>query len=127
VIISLIRNGMPLVPLHEFEGKQVVIQQWSGTRSNQANRYFHGVVIPAWMDYTGYDKEAMKHWLKYMYAPTVSICIDGKWIDSPKSTAEMTVKEMMVFIDTCIREAAEHGIHIAPPPYNDSFSPIPNE
>ena len=120
---------MPLVPLHEWEGKQVVIKEWSGTRSEQASRYFHGPVVKGWMAYMGYAKEEMKYLLKHWYGPKITIKIKhgGQTIELPKSTADYTSKEMCELVQTCIIEGAKHGIYIAPPPYDDSFSPIPNE
>ena len=48
-MIWLDQNWETMEALKEFEGKrvQVSITEWKNTRSNRANRYYWGVVIPS--------------------------------------------------------------------------------
>lgn len=126
MIISIVRNGQTLVPLTEFEGKTVVIKEWKDNRSGRQNRYWHGVVLPYWMEYTGHSKEEMKHWLKFTYGPMVVITVKRAFGEStlelPKATSDMTTKEMSAFIDACCIGYTEvtNGGKIPPAPYDDS-------
>ena len=121
MILSLVKDGQTLVPLHQYDGKQVVVKEWSESKTNSQLGYFNGVVVEHIRQHTGDDKNYMKYWLKQMFGPKVSVNIDGKWIDVIKSQADYTKKEMVEFIDRCILHAAEfHGVTVPPPPYKGS-------
>lgn len=83
-------------------------------RSNQQNRYFHGVIVPIVSDATGYTLEETKEWLKIKYAPMELQGKDGTTtIGTP--TSGMKKHEMQLFIDNIVVNMAEFGIEIPSP------------
>jgi len=82
-------------------------------RSNQQNRYFHGVILPILSNHLGYFKDEMKVILKYKFLMTESKVV--------KSTSNLTTKEFEDF-NSKIRTWAsvEHCLYI-PKPNEISF------
>lgn len=102
--------------LEKLEGKQVVVtlKQYRRTRSNQQNRYAHGVVFKLIADATGYTVDEAKEAMKWQFLreehdilpPTV------------RSTSSLNTMEMEEFIESCRRWASDFlGLYI----------PLPNE
>ena len=81
-------------------------------RSIGWNRYYWHKVIPAWVDYTGYDKRLMHDVLAWLFLPAV--LDDGTfWRDS---TAGLSPEDFANYVDDCRRFLAEFaGIYIPDP------------
>lgn len=118
MIISIVKDGQTLVPLHQYEGKQVQIKEYRKSRSLDQNAYFHGPVLKYICEHTGDERLWMKYYLKARFAPVIVVSVDGETKEYPKNTSDMNVKEMSKFIDDCVRFAAtELSVTIPPPPY----------
>jgi hypothetical protein len=87
---------------------ELVIRPKSQIRSEQLNRYLHGVVIETISDHTGYTKEEAKDLMKQDFGVRNG---DG----SLKSTAKYTNTEMIDFISKMIHFWAENDVIIPDP------------
>lgn len=62
-------------------------------RSNQQNRYYHGVILPLLADHTGYSTNELHEILKRMFNGK-TIAIKGTGYIVGQSTTELTTEEM---------------------------------
>lgn len=86
------------------------------TRSSQQNRYWHGVVIPAFSEHCGYDVAEMKDALALELIPTeVTNFKTGEITIAPGHTSRLTVSEFNSLIERAQRLGAEMGIYIPDP------------
>lgn len=83
-------------------------------RSSGWNRYYWHCVIPAWCDYTGYDKREMHEVLADHLLPVVDN--DGRM--TRESTAQLSPERFAHYVDDCRRLLAERA---------DIYIPDPNE
>jgi hypothetical protein len=96
----------------KLEGQQVELQlrKRRMVRTNQQNRYLHGVVIPILAEHLGYDHIEMKDALKWRFLQT-----HQDKLPTVRSTAELSTAEMTEFIEQIRRLAAELGCDIPSP------------
>ncbi len=95
--------------LLSFEGKRVelVLRERQVTRSDQQNRYYHGVVIKILSDHLGYEPEEMHETLKKHF--------------NVDSTSKLKTKEFKDYVDRVVRWAASELIVSIPPPTEVDF------
>jgi len=95
----------------------VVVKVHRNDRSDNQNRYLHGVILPTLCNHTGYSADEMKDIVKTMFLRRFVI-INGKEIEVVLGTAKLTTLEAETFFEQIRRWAAlELGISI----------PLPNE
>lgn len=99
--------------LRHLEGSDIelLLRKRRRTRSNQQNRYLHGVVIPVFAEHLGYDPTEMKEALKWRF---LQVHRNGK-LPTVRSTANLNTAEMTEFIEQTRRLAAEMGCNIPNP------------
>ena len=95
-------------------GKVIVtIETPKKSRSNQQNRYLHGVVFKIIGNELGYDLHEIKEEMKAMFLSQPAKLHEGKVI---MPTSSLTTEGMKVFIDNICRWASsEFNIYIPPP------------
>lgn len=98
--------------LHEIE-----IKEWKKKRSSQANRFYFGVIVRPLASHLGYtDGEMHNELLGAVFGWKTVRGIDGKERHVPnRRTTEpetMSKEEMNLYIEHCIRIAAEQGVTI---------------
>lgn len=110
--------------LRRLTGKPVVltVSEFRETRSNQANRYYWGVVVELIHDAlndAGWEvtKEGTHDMLKFRFLrEDKPIGNDGEFITTIKSTSELDTMEFGEYIEHCVRFAAEYLNTVIPPP-----------
>ena len=80
-------------------------------RSAALNRYYWKVVIPAWSDYTGYDKREMHDTLALHFLPDV----DRDGCMTRERTSTLPHDRFAHYVDDCRRLLAQEGIYIPDP------------
>jgi len=91
---------------------EVTVQKLTHPRTNQQNRYFHGVVCKLISDSTGTDLEVVKNFLKGECG--AKVFFGNTWV--PKPTHLMDTLEMVELCDKAIAWAAEFlGVKIPLP------------
>lgn len=98
--------------LHEIE-----IKEWKKNRSTQQNNYYWGVVNKSLSNHLGYAPgELHTELLGSIFGWKRIIGLDGREREIPnRRTTEpekMSVEEFNMFIEHCIRIAAEQGVSI---------------
>lgn len=114
VALTTFRQAMKRFP----EGAHVVIrvQIERPRRSNQQNRFWHGVVIPLFAEHCGYDFEDMKDELALKLLPkTIVDMQSGEEKIVPGHTSDLTTKEFNELIERAQRLGAEMGLYIPDP------------
>jgi len=93
--------------LASLEGQrvEVVVRKKGVKRSNQANKYYWGVVVKILSDFTGYDAEEMHSALKQKFLGTHEI--DKHGLMKIGSTASLTVDEFIQYTNQVVMWAAE--------------------
>jgi hypothetical protein len=93
----------------------VSIKPPSKSRSNQQNRYYHGVVLALVADTTGYSTTECHELMKAMFLPDNKV-VAGKMIHFSRSTTGLTTTEFEDYLKH-IREWAsvDLGIYIPQP------------
>lgn len=90
--------------IESLEGQkiEIVLRERRAARSDQANRYYHGVVVSMIGEYLGYDKVECHEVLKEKFGI--------------KSTTTLNAKEFQEYITKVVRFAAsEFGLNIPDP------------
>lgn len=102
--ISTIENGMVKVPQPYKEGERVMVtlKKWRKLRSNQQNRFWHGVWLPLIADELGYIEpeevcKAVKIRLGLCKVEKDKITGGKRWVC--QSTADMSVADMADFLN----------------------------
>lgn len=124
-----IKNGIANNPktwrkhFEKLDGNYMVTIQPAGKRSNQQNRYLHGVLIPefrlALVDagYDVQDNEQAKMILKSVFLKTQITNMDtGEVIDYISDTSSLSKEQLNLLIETTIRWTAENLNYIIPYP-----------
>jgi hypothetical protein len=76
------------------------------------NRYYWGVVLKHWSEFTGYDKRDMHSALASHFLPDV----DDSGDMTRESTAGLDPRAFAAYVDDCCRLLAErHGIYVPAP------------
>lgn len=93
------------------------------TRSGAQNRYWHGVVIPAFVEHCGYEFDEAKDALALELIPKEVVDIKtGEVKTVPGHTSEQNTKQFNEMIERAQRLGAEMGIYI-PDPGEDVTGP----
>lgn len=107
---------------HWPDGTLVVrLEPFKMKRSNQQNRFWHGVVIPAFMEQTGedvHDDEAfqrMKDALALRLIPKQIIDLNGEAQTVPGHTSDLTTAQFKDLIERAQRLGAEYGVYVPDP------------
>lgn len=100
--------------LLEGQDAEVTIDRRKRQRSNQQNRYYHGVIVPILADHFGYTAEEMHEALKFEFLKVH----EDKPLATVRSTASLSTVEWEEFMSR-VREWS--SIH-----YN-VYLPEPNE
>ena len=103
--------------IKSLKGKQVTvtIRRWIPPRSDQQNKYWHGVVLPMFADEAGLDLVEAKQVLKMHFLP-IWIGEGANRIQTCRRTRDLDVGEMSKFTDDCRRLAADmFGLNIPDP------------
>lgn len=115
--------------LNGFRSRSVpvilTVEEDKGKRSNQANRYYRGVVVyliaealrDAGWEPAECSHEAVHEMLKYRFLKVDKpIGNDGEFVTRVKSTTELDKEEFGAYIEHCVRFAAEYLNVVIPPP-----------
>jgi hypothetical protein len=99
----------------------VIIRRHREQRTDRANRYYFGVVVPLIGEHCGYDKQEMHELLAMRFLRVEDDPITG----SPRRrhTPKTDTKEFAEYVDQCIRFAAELGVYIPAPGEVDAPEP----
>lgn len=85
-------------------------------RSNAQNRFWHGVVIPAFAEHCGYSFDEMKDALALRLLPKeIADVRTGEVITVPGHTSELNTKQFNELIERAQQLGAEMGIYIPDP------------
>lgn len=84
----------------------VTFKKYTPPRSNNQNRWFHGVVLPMIAEAAGMDVLDMKYTLKLHFLP-IWIGQGEHMIQSCRATSSLTTAEFSTFVEDCRRLAAE--------------------
>jgi len=96
----------------------VQVKQGTGTRSDQQNRYYHGVVVRIIANECGYDTETVHTYLRNMFLLVKKESFCGHEIAISRSTTGLTTAEFEDYTKQIREWASEKlGINI----------PLPNE
>ena len=104
-ISALKARGVPVV---------LTVKEWKDGRSNQANRYYWGVVVELihmGMNDAGHEvtREGTHELLKYRFLrEDKPLGNDGEFVTTIKSTSELNREEFAQYIEHCQRFAAEY-------------------
>lgn len=100
--------------LARWSGRRVTVtvSRYVKSKSNPQLALFHGPVLHAWSDFTGYDPDEMKRELKLAYLkPQLEISrLTGEEAMLLPSLADLTAEEMSTFLERCLREGRQLGI-----------------
>lgn len=89
---------------------EVVVRPFRSQRSNEANRYYWGVVVPLIAEELGYEKQEA-HDVLAMHLLRIEDCpVTGA--PRRKRTPDCDTAAFASYVDSCIRLAAEHGIRV---------------
>lgn len=101
--------------LKTLAGKSVdlTVQAHREKRSTQANRYYFGVVVKLLSEHCGYDPDEMHEALAMKFLRIEDCPVTG--VPRRKRTPGCDTKEFALYVDACIRLAAELGVYIPGP------------
>lgn len=107
-------RGLLSVHLARMKDKpvEVVIRPHKQKRSDQASRYYFGVVIALIAEHCGYEKDEMHELLAMRFLRIEDDPVTG----SPrrKHTPETDTAEFSAYVDRCIQFGAELDVYIPP-------------
>ncbi len=95
---------------HEVD---VVFKRHREKRSDRANRYYFGVVIPLIADYCGYERDEMHEALAMKFLRIEDDPITGT--PRRQRTPKTDSKEFAEYVDRCRRFATELGVYVPDP------------
>lgn len=108
-------RGLMQKQLDKLRGAPVelTIRRFRNKRSDQANRFYWGVVVPLIAEHCGYEKDELHELLAMRFLRIDDDPITG----SPrrKHTPATDSKEFGEYVDSCIRFATELGVYIPQP------------
>jgi hypothetical protein len=99
------------------EGDSVVIriEPAAKQRSIKQNAFWHGTVIPAFVEHCGYEFAEMKRVLALELIPVTVHKLDGSTVTVPGHTADLSTTEFNDLIERAQRLGATLGIYIPDP------------
>lgn len=100
------------------------VEEFKDKRSNQANRYYHGVVVHLIADAlkdAGWEPsecthDAVHEMLKRRFLTVSKRLNEEEYIDRTRSTTELDKEEFSAYIEHCVQFAAEYLSTVIPPP-----------
>ena len=92
---------------------EVTVRRYREQRSNEANRFYWGCVVPLLAEEFGYEKLEMHEVLAMHFLRIEDCPITGA--PRRKRTPDTDTAEFAAYTDSCIRLAAEHGIVVPAP------------
>ena len=93
---------------------ELTVQTWRKEKSLQQLRYIHGVVFALCSEASGYTRQEVKGLLKGQFLTDYVEAPDNKKVAYVKSLADLTMKEMAIFIEDIIIFAASHWSCVIP-------------
>lgn len=100
--------------LVKWKGRHVTVNvtRYIKSKTNPQLALFHGPVLQAWSEYTGYTLDETKHELKLAFLkPQLEVArLTGEEIKTLPSLASLNVEEMTTFLDRVLREGRMLGI-----------------
>lgn len=93
---------------------ELTVQPWRKEKSLQQLRYIHGCVFALCSEASGYTRQEVKGLLKGQFLTDYVETSNGKKIAYVKSLADLTMKEMSIFIEDIIIFAASHWSCVIP-------------
>ena len=110
--IALLREGWEL---------EVLVKRQRATRSQQANRYYWGVVVEMLHEHTGYTPEEVHELLKMRFIPKRLAVCNGNGVVQDEfvlggSTREMDTEEFGAYVEEICQWAAQDLDLIIPDP-----------
>ena len=114
-----------IATLPEGRWVEVSVEPVKRTRSNEANRFYWGVVVAMIAEHIGYQKEEVHRALGERFLRDRESEVNG--VPRVKSTTKLSPVEMFEYTDQCRRWAAEFlGLYIPDP--NEECGPyVPDE
>ena len=104
--------------LKDLDGAYVLtVKKYKANRSEEQNRYLHGVVFKIIADHTGYSLEEVKELMREMFLNEMKV-LHGVEVSIGKSTTKLNKTEMNEFIEK-IRDWASLELYC--------YIPDPNE
>lgn len=99
--------------IQKLDGQEIdiTLRKRRRVRSLSANGYYWGVLVPILSEHTGYDPEEMHGALKQRFLTDHT----DERLPRVRSTSSLDTNEFAVYIDACIRLAAEMGVIIPEP------------
>ena len=89
---------------------EIVVRPIRSQRTQQQSKYYFGVVVPLLGEEFGYGKQEMHDVLAMHFLRIEDCPITGA--PRRKRTPDCDTAEFSAYLDSCIRLAAEHGIHV---------------
>jgi len=105
---------------------EITIRLYHKTRSLEQNAYYWGIVLPTIQsfirDHRGddYSCEDVHEWYREQYLESRPVTIKGKTVIARPSTTKLSTKEFSDYLELVIHHAAENGIVIPPPDFNET-------
>lgn len=93
---------------------ELSVQPWRKEKSLQQIRYVHGVIFALCSEASGYTRQEVKGLLKGEFLTEYAESPNGTKTTYVKSLADLTMREMSEFIDSCIILAAKHWSVVIP-------------
>ena len=90
------------------------------TKSDPQRKYYFGVVLPAFMEHLGYEKDEQDLFHRQLKIKYFQINPDAKGIYRKvpsvfSNESEIVIAEKTKFIEWVVRKAAQEGVYIADP------------
>ena len=97
--------------------QKITIEKYIQKRSSQQRKYYFGVVVKLIADHCGMTPQEAHEALKWMFLQE-----RGEYMPTVRSTAKLTTKEFMDYIEQCVIWAAEFLQIVVPDPnFPDEF------
>ena len=96
---------------------EILIESKSGKRSNQQNRYWHGVCFPVWAEILGdFNEVEAKAYCREKFIPVkTKKAKNGQTIEIKLGTSDLNSYEGWEFTQKMIKNASLHGHYILTP------------
>ena len=100
--------------LAKWKGRRVTVtvERYIKSKTNAQLNFFHGPVVQAWSEWTGYSLKEMKKELKKAYLDPVEETskLTGEVKFVIPSLADLNVEQMSAFLDRVLMEGRTQGI-----------------
>jgi len=95
------------------------LTKFDKSKTKSQLNYYWGVVVKEGMIHFGYSKKEMDIALKNELLPPKIVKLFGMITEVRPSIAEMKLKPMADYIDTCINFLGAYDVFVPSPPYKD--------